>query len=124
MCCKGQIQSMVLWSWHRRIITNERTNVWVSCEKHKKLIGHSPPSSPERASRGHNDPALRTPIQTPDGISEKGAANRIHNIIIGYQLYRSECAEEKKKMFLVFPVYSLLYTDAERNRVVGNIVLV
>lgn len=82
----------------------------------RKVTETSPSSlSESAASRCHHDPALRAPNARKKEKKE-GIAPRSHQAVVGYQLCRSECAEEKN---LVFPIYSLLYTDAGRVRASG-----
>jgi len=76
--------------------------------------------SPEAASRCHNDPALRTPVLPPGGGSRNVQPIAVITTIIGYQLYRSECVEEKTQAFLFLFCY--LYTDTDQMRVESNIV--
>jgi hypothetical protein len=96
-------------------------NIWVSCEKHRKTDEIlSAVHRRKAASRCHNDPALRTPVLPPVGGSRNVQPIASYNAIIGYQLYCSECVEEKTQVFLVLFCY--LYTDADQMRVESNIV--
>src|SRR3954471_13239591 len=83
-----------------------------------KLRKVFPPSSPEAASRCHNEPRSENASVLPV-MGQECTAHGSQNAIIGYQLYHNECVEEKTRRSSSICYW---YTDADQMRVGSNVV--